>query len=185
MKKIKGQVIVAVVSVVVGCRRAAPEITDDCHPPAIIEILEPVNRTMGSLEVHQGFDSAGNAFQSATIFAGSSEPIGASLGVFLTINGQRQNTTVWNGRVVGVWRPTQVDGLDLQENYCGNTMGFWSIPVGFGNIAEDPRGSTDPGYSVVGHPLTEGQVLNVRLDLCGPQGCMEGTPKTLVVHLVP
>lgn len=183
-QKVVGQVIVALVSIIVGCRRATPEITDECHPPAISEVQEPDEDDPGVLAVRAGTDSSGATFQSATLYLGSSEPIGASLGVFLTVNGQRQNTTVWNGRVVGVWHPTQVDGLNLNETYCGNTMGFWSIPVGFGTIGETPAG-TDPGYSVVGHPLTEGQVLTVRLDLCNQNGCREGTPKTLRVHIVP
>lgn len=180
----KNRIIVALISLVCGCRSAAAEITDDCHPPVISEVIDPLGAS-GTLEVQNGLDSVGNTYQSGFLFLASSRAVGPSLGVFMTINGQKQNTTVWNGRVVGSWRPEPVDGLDLDECYCTNTMGFWRVPVGFGTIGEDPRGSTDPGYSVVGHPLTEGQRIQVRLDLCNTNGCTEGTPRDLVVHIVP
>lgn len=156
-----------------------------CEPVTIAKIVDPSGQPISNvLEVQQGRDSAGRPFQTTSLLFASSEYVPSSATMILALNGQRQVTTVWNGRQVGINRPQSVSHSEVSQCFCSPNVSFWRVPVGIGTIAED-GGSSDPGFSVVGYPLTEGQELQIRLDVCDTNSCFSGTPRTFRVHLIP
>lgn len=179
--------LLAVLRYASGCIGPVP--TDEpthCEIAPITEILDsPENRTPIILNVQTGTDAVGRPFQTANLLFGSTEYINGSTGLVLVVNGVPQVTTTWNGRLVGLGRPVQVTEDQVQHNFCVNAASFWEVPVGFGTIGEDVHGSTDPGFSMVGHPLREDQEIQVRLDVCRGDRCVPGVSRTFRVHLVP
>lgn len=170
-----------------GCIGPVP--TDEpahCEIAPITEILDSSeDSTPTILNVRTGIDAAGRTFQTAELLFGSSEYVSGSTGLVLVLNGVPQLTTAWNGRMLGLGRPVQLTEDQVRHNFCVNTASFWSVPVGFGTIGEDLHGSRDSGFSVVGHPLREGQEVQVRLDVCHGDRCIPGVPRTFRVHLLP
>lgn len=158
------------------CEVIDPQVCDAVVNSQVLDSSEAPQP--GYLEVHQGVDAVGTSFQTTNLLVGTVEDLGTRT-VVLHLNDQRQVTTVWNGRLLGVGRPIPVSG-DEVETSCSGLGFFWHLPVGFGTI-----GSRDQGFSVVGHPLTEGQMVRVQVDVCNGNVCAPGTPRVLRVHLVP
>lgn len=179
--------LLAILRYISGCIGPVP--TDEpthCEIAPITEILDsPEDRTPIVLNVQIRTDAVGRPFQTVNLLFGSTEYINGSTGLVLVVNGVPQVTTTWNGRLVGLGRPVRVTEDQVQHNFCANTASFWEVAVGFGVIGEDAYGSTDPGFSVVGHPLREGQEIQVRLDVCRGDRCIPGVSRTFRVHLVP
>jgi hypothetical protein len=178
--------LLAVLRYISGCCGPVPmDESAYCEPVTIAKIVDSPRRFMPNvLEVRQERDSAGRPFQTTSLLFASSEYTLGSATVFLALNGQRQVTTVWNGRQVGITRPQSVSHSEVLQCFCFPNVNFWRVPVGIGTVAEDGA-SSDPGFSVVGHPLTEGQELQVRLDICIGDSCLSGTQRTFRVHLIP
>lgn len=159
----------------------------ECTPSTNSRVLDGHGTSHeGTLEAVSGLDAEGTPFHATHLFLGTSEYLSRpNMSIVLFLNGQRQATTVWNGRLVGLGQPVQISETDVNQNFCVNVENFWNIPLGFGTIAEEPHGSTDPGFSVVGHPLREGQELEVRVDVCTGSSCIPGTSRTMRVHFIP
>lgn len=170
-----------------GCIGPVP-MEEPCHceitPTTEILNTEATTRSPGIIQVSQGLDATGRPFQTFSLLFSNSQYQPGTDGIVLSLNNQGQLTTVWNGRLIGLGRPVQATSANLPQG-CTTTTGFWEVPVGFGTIAEDLHGSRDPGFSVVGHPLREGQELEVRIDVCVGSTCIPGVTKTFRVHLVP
>lgn len=155
-----------------------------CDQIAVTRILNtPTNTLPDVIDVEDGVDSYGSPFQTTTIMFGSTEYVDPGSMAVLTINGQPQNTTIWNGRRVGLGRPIQITENGLEHNFCPNSASFWRAPVGFGTTGIDRLGSQDPGYSVVGRPLVEGQEIEIRIDVCAGNTCTPGISRKFKVHL--
>lgn len=177
--------IFAILRCISGCM-GPPPINSEfrCDSDYITEVLDSTDsQSTNVLNVRVGQDSAGRPFQTATLLFGSRQYANEVNGIVFVANDMPQLTTVWNGRLLGIGRPTLATQTQVQQGRCSGEN-FWEVPVGFGTIAEDRYGSSDPGFSVVGHPLTEGQELRVRLDVCRTQGCSQGITRTFRVHLV-
>jgi hypothetical protein len=177
--------LLAILRYISGCIGPVP--TDEpaqCDITPITEILNSSRRGI-QLNVQTEMDAAGRPFQTINLLFGSTEYNPGSTGLVLVINGVPQVSTTWNDRMVGLGRPVQISRDQVQHNLCANTASFWEVAVGFGTIGEDAHGSTDPGFSVVGHPLREGQEIQVRLDVCRGDRCIPGVSRTFRVHLVP
>jgi hypothetical protein len=170
-----------------GCLGPIPgEMPAQCENVATTKVLNALGTTdPQTLVVTNRTDAVGQPFQTTTLLVGSTEYVDPGSIMFLTIDGQRQNTTVWNGRLLGLGRPVQIPDTAVEHNFCPNTASFWRVPVSFGTIAQESHGSRDPGYSTVGAPLVEGQELQVQLDVCASTTCTLGVPRTFRVHLVP
>lgn len=137
------------------------------------------------LNVRTNIDASGQPYQTTNFLFGSTEYQPEQTGITLVLDGISQISTVWNGRLIGLGRPTSITEERAEYHLCVNAANFWEVQVGFGTIAEEPRGSRDPGFSRVGHLLRENQEIQVRLDVCRDSHCIVGIPRTLRVHLVP
>jgi len=155
-----------------------------CERSAITKILTDTDSNPNVLDVIDGVDSFGEPFQLATLQFGSTEYTDPGSLIILTVNDRPQNTTIWNGRRVGIGRPVQIAEGNLVHNFCTNSASFWMAPVGFGTIGESRLGSRDRGYSGVGHPLVNGQQIELRLDVCSGSSCIPGISRTFTVRLV-
>lgn len=170
-----------------GC--IGPATTEEdagCISSRVTEILDSANPSHTNiLNVIVSQDSVGNRFQTASLLFGSTDYVNGATSLTLVVNDAPQVTTVWNGRVVGLGRSTEVTEDRVQQNFCANSASFWEVQVGFGTIGEDPMGSRDPGFSEVGHLLREGQEIELRLDVCRGDQCIQGVSRTFRVHLMP
>jgi hypothetical protein len=155
-----------------------------CETVAVSRIIDPPEQLSNILEVRQERDTVGESFQTMTLLFASSEYIPNETDIFLTLNDQRQISATWNGRMLGIGRPERVSNSEVVQRFCSSDVKFWRASVGFGTIAEN-RVSLDPGLSVVGRTLTEGQQIQIRLDVCTREVCQSGTTRTFQVHLIP
>lgn len=170
-----------------GC--VGPNLTNDSidcefnHTTKILDSSE--SESSDILNVSVGRDSVGRSFQTATLLFGSSDFVYGSTGITLVINGVPQVTTAWNGRLLGLGRPTEIADDMVRHDFCVNSASFWQVPVGFGTISEYQTATSDSGFSTVGHPLTEGQEIHIRLDVCRGEQCFQGATRTYKIHLLP
>ncbi len=177
--------LLAVLRYASGCLGPVPmDMPVACEQTAITRILTNTDSDPNTLDVIDGVDSFGEPFQLATLQFGSTEYTDPGSLIVFVVNDQQQNTTIWNGRRVGIGRPVQVPDGNLVHNFCTNAASFWMAPVGFGTTGENRLGSRDPGYSSVGHPLVNGQRIELRLDVCSGNSCTPGIPRTFTVRLV-
>lgn len=164
-----------------------PQAPDVCAPPTASQVVFPPGQE-GILEVRQSTDNAGLPFQHGTLYVATETYVSNTNssswphGLAMVMNGQRQTTTVWAGRALGIWHTWQVTDSDVVQNFCPNTMNFWRLDLGFGTLGDTV---SDPGFSVVGHQLREGQEVQVRFDVCSAQACEAGLERTVRVHIVP
>lgn len=127
-------------------------------------------------------DSQGNQFQVGLIRVATSVEVTNSLGaqphgLALVLDGVRQSTLIWNGRVLGMGR---IAATVPQGRFCLGTMHGYLVQVGFGTA-----GNTMPlqGLSVVGHQLRDGQPISVRFDVCTQDSCVPGEEKQMIVRV--
>lgn len=159
---------------------------DACSPPVASQVVFPPAQE-GILEVTQSEDGVGQPFQEGTLYVATEQyiintdnPGDNRHRLVMYLNGERQTTTVWNARAMGIWHTFQVPSVDVVQPFCPNTMSFWRLDLGFGTYGED---HSDPGFSVVGHQLVEGQEVDVRFDVCSVDSCETGVTTRVRVHI--
>lgn len=155
-----------------------PAVCRDASYPNIMTVGD-------SIFVRQETDRLGRPFQSATIqvsspvAVNSAEQSGLDRGLSLNINDTRQSTLIDGGRAVGLER---IEGHTGPESlFCGQTVRFYDVRVGFGTASERIPGQS--GLSVVGRQLQEGETLAIRFDLCSADSCVAGETRTFRVRL--
>jgi len=164
-----------------------PQSPDVCSPPATSQVVFPFGQE-DILEVRQSTDNAGLPFQHGILYVATEVYVGNANnpswpnGLVMVMNDQRQATTVWAGRALGIWHTWPTPDGEVIQNFCPNTMNFWRLDLGFGTLGSTVQ---DPSLSVVGKQLQEGESLRVRFDVCSVDACEAGTERIIRVHIVP
>lgn len=164
----------------------APQSPNVCSPPVTAQVVFPPGQE-GILEVRQSTDDAGMLFQHGILYVATEAYVGNANnpswpnGLVMAMNDQRQATTVWAGRALGIWHTWPTPDSEVIQNFCPNTMNFWRLDLGFGTLGSTVQ---DPSLSVVGRQLQEGENLRVRFDVCSAESCEAGTERIVRVHIV-
>lgn len=164
-----------------------PQAPDACIPPRASQVVFPPGQE-DILEVRQSTDDAGSPFQHGILYVATEAYVGNANnsswpnGLVMVMNDQRQATTVWAGRALGIWHTWPTPDGEVIQHFCPNTMNFWRLDLGFGTLGSTVQ---DPSLSVVGRQLQEGESLRVRVDVCSVDACEAGAERIVRVHIVP